>query len=95
MDRDRRKLLAVLGAAAAGAGVGSTAAASSAAVSKLGLTKREMERELNWQLRNPPRGRKLADYISKAFVTVLDKNNARIAEQLNDILSAPSDDESF
>lgn len=42
-----------------------------------------MERELAWLLRNPPSDPKaLAKAISSALVAVIEKNNARIAEDL-------------
>lgn len=49
----------------------------------LGLSRREMERELSWMLRNIPADPKeLARLLSKSFVSLIEKNNARIAADL-------------
>jgi len=49
----------------------------------LGMTQRELERELAWILRNPPDDtRALVKLLSGAIVTLITKNNARIAEQM-------------
>jgi hypothetical protein len=45
------------------------------------MSKRELERELNWILRNPPQDTQaLARLLAGAIATLIDKNNARIAE---------------
>jgi hypothetical protein len=50
----------------------------------IGLTRREMERELAWLLRSPPSDpRELSKVFAGALVTVVEKNNRRIAEQLS------------
>jgi hypothetical protein len=49
----------------------------------VGMTRRELERELNWLLRNPPdEPRELAKAFASALVTLIDKNNQRLAETL-------------
>ena len=51
--------------------------------SELGMTRRELERELAWILRNPPTdSRELSKLLAGAMVTLIEKNNARIAEQM-------------
>ena len=55
----------------------------------VGMTRRELERELNWLLRNPPEEpRALAKVFASALVTLLEKNNQRIAESLGHGTSA-------
>lgn len=50
---------------------------------RLGMTRRELERELAWMLRNPPDEPKaLAKAFAAALVTLIDKNNERISESL-------------
>jgi len=49
----------------------------------IGLSRRELERELNWLLRSPPDDpQKMAKLLAQAIVTLLEKNNGRIAEDL-------------
>ncbi len=44
---------------------------------QVGLTRRELERELNWLLRTLPNDpEKLAKLLGQALVTLIDKNNA-------------------
>lgn len=51
---------------------------------RLGMTRRELERELAWMLRNPPEEpRALAKAFAAALVTLLDKNNERISQSLS------------
>lgn len=48
-----------------------------------GMSRRELERELDWLLRSPPDNpQALAKVFASALVTLLDKNNQRIAEEL-------------
>ena len=61
----------------------------------IGLSKRELERELGWLLRSPPQDpQALAKLLASAVVTLIDKNNARIAEQLGQE-PAPDVEEDF
>jgi len=47
------------------------------------MSRRELERELDWLLRSPPDNpQALAKVFASALVTLLDKNNQRIAEEL-------------
>jgi hypothetical protein len=49
----------------------------------VGMTRRELEREINWLLRSPPDDpRALAKAFASALVTLIDKNNQRLAETL-------------
>jgi hypothetical protein len=49
----------------------------------VGMSRRELERELDWLLRSPPDNpQALAKVFASALVTLLDKNNQRIAEEL-------------
>jgi|APLak6261658528_1056013.scaffolds.fasta_scaffold128081_2 hypothetical protein len=49
----------------------------------VGLTRREMERELKWILRSPPDDpKKLGKLLAEAMVSLIEKNNAKIAEDL-------------
>lgn len=50
---------------------------------QLGMSRRELERELAWILRNPPTDpRELAKALASAMVTLIDKNNERIAASM-------------
>jgi len=50
---------------------------------RIGLSRRELERELQWILRNPPsEPQALVKLFTEAVVTLLDKNNAAIASAL-------------
>jgi hypothetical protein len=61
----------------------------------IGLSRRELERELNWLLRSlPDDPQKMAKLLAHAIVTLLEKNNARIAEDLQQD-SAPDVEEDF
>lgn len=61
----------------------------------LGMTQRELERELKWILRNPPDDtRELVKLLSLAMVTLIGRNNARIAEQMAST-DAPDVEEDF
>jgi len=58
------------------------AAPTSPAV-EIGLSKRELEREVAWQLRNPSDDpRQLAKQLGATMVSLIVKNNKKIAEQL-------------
>jgi len=47
-----------------------------------GLTRRELERELNWMLRNPPSdSAQLIKLLGQVIVTLIDKNNAALAKR--------------
>lgn len=49
----------------------------------LGMTRRELERELAWILRNPPQDtRELAKALAAAMVSLIDKNNERLSESM-------------
>ena len=62
---------------------------------RIGLSRRELERELNWLLRSPPDDpQKMAKLLAQAIVTLLEKNNARIAEDLQQD-SAPDVEDDF
>ena len=52
-------------------------------MSEYGLSKREMEREVAWMLRSLPKDpQKSAKAVADALVSLMVKNNARIAEQM-------------
>lgn len=62
---------------------------------RIGLSRRELERELNWLLRSPPDDlQKLAKLLANVIVALMEKNNARIAEDLRQD-SAPDVEEDF
>jgi hypothetical protein len=62
---------------------------------RIGLSRRELERELNWLLRSPPDDpQKMAKLLTNAILTLLEKNNMRIAEDLQRD-SAPDVKEEF
>lgn len=45
-----------------------------------GLTRRELERELQWMMRQAPsEPMKLIDHLAKSVITLIEKNNAAIA----------------
>ncbi len=61
----------------------------------LGLSRRELEREMNWLLRNRPEDPdKLLKLLSTALITLMEKNNARLAEDLRQD-AAPDLEEDF
>ncbi len=50
---------------------------------QIGLSRRELERELNWMLRSLPEEPKaLVKLLSQTVLTLIDKNNTRIAQAL-------------
>ena len=52
---------------------------------RIGLSRRELERELQWILRSPPSDpQALVRLFTEAVVTLLDKNNAAIARALSE-----------
>lgn len=52
---------------------------------RIGLSRRELERELQWILRSPPSDpQALVRLFTEAVVTLLDKNNAAIARSLSE-----------
>lgn len=52
---------------------------------RFGLERREMERELQWALRSPPSDPKqLSQLFSKVLVDLISKNNAAIADALDE-----------
>ena len=54
----------------------------------VGLTRRELERELRWMMRTvPPDPAALAKLIGQVVVTLIDKNNAALARRIE-----PQDD---
>jgi hypothetical protein len=54
----------------------------------VGLTRRELEREAQWIMRNLPADpRQLAKLMTQVLVTLIDKNNAALAKRV-----APPDD---
>jgi hypothetical protein len=62
---------------------------------RLGLSRSELERELNWLLRSPPEDpRQLVKLFSSVLVTLLEKNNARLTEDLRQD-TAPDPEEDF
>lgn len=51
---------------------------------QVGLSRRELERELNWLLRTLPADpEKLAKLLGQVLVTLIDKNNAAIAKSVS------------
>jgi hypothetical protein len=51
---------------------------------QVGLTRRELERELAWMLRSLPENPKdLVRLLTQSMVTLLDKNNEAIARSLS------------
>ncbi len=47
-----------------------------------GLSRRELERELHWMLRNPPSDpAQLIKLLGQVIVTLIDKNNAALAQR--------------
>ncbi|MES2639550.1 MAG: hypothetical protein V4850_08690 [Myxococcota bacterium] len=51
----------------------------------IGLTRREMERHVQWVLRSPPKDHAaLVALVSECIVTLLDKNNQAILRALAD-----------
>ncbi len=62
---------------------------------RLGLSRGELERELNWLLRSPPDDpRQLVKLFSSVLVTLLEKNNARLTDDLRQD-TAPDPEEDF
>jgi hypothetical protein len=50
----------------------------------VGLTRRELERELAWMMRRfPDNPRELANLLMQSLVALIDKNNAAIARALD------------
>ena len=50
---------------------------------QVGLSRRELERELAWLLRHPPSDpAQLAKLFGQIVVTLIDKNNAALAKRL-------------
>ena len=94
MDRDRRNLLAGLATLSAGVAAPATAEAEpeTAPAPKLGLSKRQLEREVAWLLRRPSNDPvQLAQQLCAAMVTLITKNNAKLAEQLSSTHVDPPD----
>jgi hypothetical protein len=85
---NRRDLVAAGALAALGATAATSAVAPRTAHAgpntSLGLSKREMEKEVRWHLRKniPTDSDKLAAHVVDIVVSLLDKNNKKIAEQL-------------
>ena len=51
----------------------------------MGLTRRELERELAWQLRRVPSDPgELVKFIGQVVITLIDKNNAALARHHGD-----------
>ncbi len=55
---------------------------------QVGLSRRQLERELAWLMRSVPADpAQLAKFMAQVFVTLMDKNNAALAERMQ-----PEDD---
>jgi hypothetical protein len=49
----------------------------------VGLSRRELERELDWMMRRPPADpAQLAKLMGQVVVALIDKNNAALAERI-------------
>jgi hypothetical protein len=49
----------------------------------VGLSRREMERELEWMMQRPPTDAiQLAKLVGRIVITLIDKNNAALAKRL-------------